>query len=69
MLAVVLAAACSPKRDDAVEATPEKAAEKSESGSPSILNAKATIDHVQKQPDAAAAKDAKRREEMEAQTK
>jgi hypothetical protein len=58
---------------------PEKAAEKSETekseaeksgtGSASLLNPKATIDQVQKRLDEAAAKDAKRREEMEAQTK
>jgi len=69
MLIVVSVAACSPKRDNAGEAAAEKAAEKSESGSPSILNPKATIDNVQKRLDEAAAKDAKRREEMEAQTK
>ena len=68
MLIVVSVAACSPKRDNG-EVAAEKAAEKSESGGPSILNPKATIDHVQKRLDEAAAKDAKRRDEMEAQTK
>jgi len=69
MLIVVSAAACSPRRDNAGEAKAEKAVEKDESGGPSILNPKASIDHVQKRLDEAAAKDAKRREEMEAQTK
>ena len=62
---LVLLAACSPKRESAGEAAPAKAVD----GSPSVLNPKATIDNVQKRVDEAAAKDAKRREEMEAQTK
>lgn len=69
VLIVVSVAACSPKRDDAGAAAAEKGAEKSASGAPSILNPKGTIDQVQKRLDEAAAQDAKRREQMEAQTK
>ena len=66
---VLSVSACSPKRDNAGEAAADKAAEQSESGGASILNPKGTIDHVQKRLDEATAKDAKRREEMEAQIK
>jgi uncharacterized lipoprotein len=62
---VVLLAACSRKSETA----PEKAIAKSEAGSPSALDPKATIDHMQKRLDEAAAKAAQRREQMEAQTK